>query len=196
MDCNPVGDYLTTQERIAASMYTTPKHPSLPGVLGLVGIVLSTATCTTVPEDPKYKEVAIAQQPILNGTLDLTHDAVVYILGDGGACTGTMVKVDATKKVGWVLTAAHCINTGANQPTLVIQGNDVGALPNQLRRYTVLDAAAHPSYNPNTLTHDLGMVRVYGVDAQTPVIPVATASDGLSLRKKRRSATRSASRPA
>jgi Trypsin len=162
-------------------MSASSKQHCLAGVLGLAGVLLSAASCTTALDEPKDKRVAAAQQPILNGALDMTHGAVLYVLGDGGACTGTMIKVDTTKKVGWVLTAAHCIGEGAEKPTNVYQGNDVNVLPNQLRRYIVLDAVAHPSYNPNTLVHDLGMIRVYGVDAQTPVIPVTNANDGLIL---------------
>lgn len=123
-----------------------------------------------------------ARSAVINGQVDTTHQAVVAIVlqeGDqGGLCSGTIVKVDAASHVGWVATAAHCV---AIPPVFVLQGNDFSTTKDVLR-YDILDFEKHPQYNGQVSSpYDFAMIRILGVDASTPVIPLVSAPDGLAV---------------
>ena len=117
---------------------------------------------------------------IINGSLDTTHEAVVAIISqsgsEAGACTGTIVKVDATRKIGWVVTAAHCVDL---PPVIVFQGDDYSK-PEALR-YEVVDYKADGRYGGQAgSSYDFAMIRIAGVDGSTPTIPLVTSPDGLT----------------
>ena len=132
----------------------------------LASLVAFASACSSSP--PKESEPAAASvaSPIINGSVDTTHQAVVFVYAQqgqtGGACSGTVVKVDAANKLAWILTAAHCVDI---PPVLVIQGNDYEAATSI--RYTVFDYAPDPQYTGNVGSgHDFAVVRVVGADAQ------------------------------
>src|SRR5687767_12903510 len=118
---------------------------------------------------------------IINGTLDTKHPAVVAVIlqqgSQGGICSGTIVKIDATRKIGWVATAAHCVDV---PPVVVIGGEDFlkpGAL-----HYEVLDYEADSRYgNQAGSPYDFAMVRIAGVEASSPMIPLVSGADGLAV---------------
>ncbi len=153
---------------------------------GFVSAAVSALTialfaCSSGPPDvaPSGEPVGRAQSAIINGELDTTHQAVVAILAQEGAqsglCSGTIIKVDPATKVGWVLTAAHCVEV---RPVMVMQGDDI--MSPTIVRYEVLDYAADSRYSGQTgSSYDFGMVRILGVDASTPTIPVVSSPDGL-----------------
>jgi MYXO-CTERM domain-containing protein len=120
------------------------------------------------------EEVEAAPSWIINGTPDTTHQAVVAVLGNNSACTGTIIHTDPNNGIGHVLTAAHCTN-----PQQVVIGNDY---TNPQAVFPVIASQAHPNYGGNTGDpFDFRMVRISGVSASTPVIPAATpAQDNLS----------------
>jgi uncharacterized protein (TIGR03382 family) len=124
-------------------------------------------------QDPP--ELGESQSAIIGGELDTTHEAVVLLASKMGLCSGTIVKVDAARKVGWVLTAAHCVT---DPPEAVLQGPDFAAQGKAIR-YAVLDFKAHPQYSESSFARDIAVVRILGVDASTPVIPIAGAADGV-----------------
>ena len=132
----------------------------------------------------KEEPTSTAASPIINGNVDTTHQAVVAIIlqsgNEGGLCSGTIVKTDPTSHIGWVLTAAHCVDD--LPPYYVFQGNDFAAQSGVLR-YEVLDFAADPGYEKTTVSspHDFAVVRIIGVDATTPVIPIAGGTDTLGV---------------
>ena len=129
--------------------------------------------------DPKIGHAASA---IINGQLDTTHQAVVAVIlqqgTEGGLCSGTIVKVDPVSHIGWVLAAAHCVNI---PPVFVLQGNDFSQEASTLS-YDIVDYKADSRYNGQPGSpYDFAVLRIAGVDATTPTIPLVGASDGLAV---------------
>ncbi|MDB4944405.1 MAG: hypothetical protein JWP97_3939 [Labilithrix sp.] len=159
--------------RLSSSLLAVP--------VALAAAVLAPACSSSSPAPEPAEKVANLASPIINGNVDTTHQAVVALLlqkgNQQGVCSGTIIKTDPASGVGWVLTAAHCVND--IPPILAFQANDF-ASPTALT-YQVLDYVADPGYSGETASpHDFGMVRILGVDASTPTIPLATAPDGLA----------------
>jgi V8-like Glu-specific endopeptidase len=136
-------------------------------------LVVATA-CSTGPESEDAATSARSSSAIINGTLDTKHEAVIAMYSGTSLCTGTIVKVDPQRKIGWVLTAAHCV---ADPPKIVLQGKDFLA-PSTLK-YDVIDYAADPRYGSDK-SYDFAVVRIAGVDATTPTIPIAPFADGVT----------------
>jgi hypothetical protein len=111
--------------------------------------------------------------------VDNTHSAVVTVYlsspTQGGAtCTGTIVAVRPEERLGYVLTAAHCV---ANfEPYQIVEGSD-NARPSVV--YDPLSYAHDPLWNPPQ--HDFALIRAVGMDEQTPVIPMTGPEDGLRV---------------
>ncbi|MBX3230492.1 MAG: trypsin-like serine protease [Labilithrix sp.] len=122
---------------------------------------------------------------IINGVRDTGHPAVVALTitrpQSSGAntyssCTGTIVQVNPATKVGYVMTAAHCVR-GASTVS-VIQGSDRTEAA-KIITYAYIDHTVHPQYNGATTSpYDVAMIRVLGVDRTTPVVPILVP-DGL-----------------
>lgn len=156
-------------------------------LLALPAIAFVFAACSSTPVDPgESAKTGKTSSAIINGNADTTHDAVIMVLAidatgpepAAGSCTGTIVKVDAARHIGWVATAAHCVDKAP--PSDVFLGTDVQSAT--ALHYEVLDYAADPQYGQSggELVHDFAMVRIIGVDGATPVIPLTTAPDGLA----------------
>ncbi len=147
------------------------------GFVLLAGLVVA---CSPGSRDERTEAVA---QPIINGSKDASHEAVVFVYGakgtsNGASCTGTIVKTDPANKIGWVLTAAHCVTD--IPPLIVMQGANIGA--SATLQFSVLDYLAHPSYNGSISSdYDVAVIRVVGVDASTPTIGLTTSSDGVAV---------------
>lgn len=144
-----------------------------------LGVLLAAACSSSPPPDEKPKTETSA---IINGNADTTHQAVVAIslqsTTEGGICSGTIIKTDPATHIGWVLTAAHCVDDLA--PNYVLQGDDFSK---SSLVYDVVDFAADPSHVKGDVssTKDFGVIRIIGVDATTPTIDLAGATDGLAV---------------
>ncbi len=125
------------------------------------------------------ENVGQSSSAIINGTVDTTHPAVVALIlakgNQGGLCSGTIVKKDVQRGIGWVATAAHCVEV---PPAIVVQAQDFMS-PDALR-YEVIDFKADDRYSRQTGAYDFAVVRIAGVDASTPVIPLTGAPDGVT----------------
>src|SRR5437870_1554737 len=99
--------------------------------LALVGLSsLLLASGCVVERAPGEHGVARSEQPIINGTPDQTHTAVVAVLGNQSECSGTVFKIDSNNKLAYVLTAGHCVTdppSPPDPPQDVRVGNDYNA---------------------------------------------------------------------
>ena len=143
---------------------------------------LAVASALGVVQACSSPSTATSEAPILGGQLDTGHPAVVALtMSKPGPrfpkCTGTMIGVDLEKGVGYVLTAAHCAADATD--VLVQRGNDRSQV-SELIEYAMLDyrvSPAYPGFVPSA--DDVAIVRVLGVDASTPVIPLIAAADSV-----------------
>lgn len=131
-------------------------------------------------------ETKTSDDAIITGSNDTGHPAVVTLemqLANGFAlCTGTMIATNPATKIGYVLTAGHCVRDAKS--VYVAAGNDLSAKKGILT-YGVIDFKAHPQYDGEVSSpYDVAMVRVTGVDATTPTMPYAKP-DGLVLNQTR-----------
>ena len=84
----------------------------------------------------------------------------------GGLCSGTVVKVDANRKIGWVATAAHCVDV----PPVMICRATISLLSPDALHYEVLDYEADSRYGNQAGTpYDFAMVRIAGVERERPL---------------------------
>jgi hypothetical protein len=149
------------------------------GALAAFGLV-ALSSCRQGADSEPSEALASSESSIINGALDTTRDAVVRLTmqsgNRGSRCSGAIIKTDPAEKLGWVLTAAHCVND--LPPVVVVQGPDADA-PDAVR-YRVLDYAFDTRYTSTTAPYDVAIVRFAGADATTPILPIASAQDGLS----------------
>ncbi|MBN1944026.1 MAG: trypsin-like serine protease [Bradymonadales bacterium] len=149
----------------------------------LVGILVA-ALSGCGSERPDSLQYEQGQWPIVNGIpADASlYDAVVALvdatdLGYGAFCTGTLITPDV------VVTAGHCLDIGNG--TSILAGNLLiyigqGPPPTYMNStlHPVSEVLMHPGFNPNSLDHDIGLVRLaQPVSGVTP-IPALPASEG------------------
>jgi hypothetical protein len=150
----------------------------------LAGLALAITACGTSSTGDSSREhgetLGQTSSAIINGTLDTLHPAVVALIlsegSVGGLCSGTIVKTDPTHHIGWVVTAAHCVKL---PPSVAIQASNIQSTT--ALHYDVIDFAADPRWTGATDSdYDFAVVRIAGIDATTPTLPLTTADDGLS----------------
>jgi hypothetical protein len=138
-----------------------------------ISVVAFAAACASC----EAAELGTTGAPIVNGTPDTTHDAVVAVFDSATSsqCSGTVIAVSGTS--GVVLTAAHCLPADT-----VVMGDDYFA-PSAIV-YDVIDSLGHPQWNPTDpdAGYDFALLRFAGADGATPVIPALTpAEDQLAI---------------
>ena len=74
-------------------------------ILALTVVALA-VSCVDTRTSATGDDVDARAQPIINGEVDTTHQAVVAVLGNDRLCSGTIVQTDPQNEIGWVLTAA------------------------------------------------------------------------------------------
>jgi MYXO-CTERM domain-containing protein len=138
--------------------------------------LLLAAGCNQPKPSGEPGAVQGAPQPIINGTKDTTHTAVVALLGQQSECSGTVFSVDANSKTAYILSAGHCVNepgSPADPPQVAIVGNDYASPDVQ---YDVVKAVAHPNW-PNDDTYDFSIITIdWSNKPEPPAIPLITAA--------------------
>lgn len=124
-------------------------------------------------EQNTEENVAQEEQPIVGGTIDTANDAVVFLASQQGGCTGTIIAKNGS--TGYVLTAAHCVNL-----EYIVQDDNLDCLETDScdNFWYVDEQFYHPDYEGND--YDFSILRFIGADASTPVIPAASAPDGIA----------------
>jgi len=183
-------------------------------LLALAGVPVAMASTGCEAPRPIHRTLpnGAATAPIIGGAANTSLDAVVAMVSvnDELVCSGTIIAKSGSS--GYVLTAAHCGDIAYVVETDTLAAcQDGGAC----RAYEVVESAIHPDYDdclpdgcPSQEVgywNDFQMLRIVTVDADTPVIPVATddqltvgdaltfagfgVMDGLASSPGRRSAT-------
>ena len=109
----------------------------------------------------------LAGQRILGGTPSSEHPAVGALLDAGGnlVCSGFLVGPSC------VLTSAHCVDSGQLTGGRFLLGPDID-LPYQFL-INVRAVQDHPSWDPNTLAHDIAVVALESA-ANIPALPLGS----------------------
>lgn len=115
---------------------------------------------------------------ILRGEPDAAHDAVVLVSTSKTLCSGTIFKKDVAARIGWVVTAAHCVTP--ERPNTVLLTRDWRE-PGS-KRFGVIDSTHHPGYvSDGDIVDDFAVIRILGIDETTPVIPLAVDDEFLAV---------------
>lgn len=138
-------------------------------LLALVALAPLASGCADPPGD-WAEHVGASEVPIINGTIDTQHDAVVALFGQFSGCTGTIIRSSAGQT--YVLTAAHCFEQDPMQQVAI--GDNYQQAEQVLQ---VVDWQQHPSYDDNELVYDFAMIRAVGGNGNIPVIPVLSDAD-------------------
>jgi putative cell wall-binding protein/V8-like Glu-specific endopeptidase len=140
--------------------FVRPLTPLLRRVLALV-LVAAVAGSTQVATASEYEAQVIGGRVVTSEPWQST----VYISTDAFACTGSLIAPT------WVLTAAHCIDDEAD-----IYGGAVD--PRQATWRGSAEGIAHPGYEDEGFTHDVGLYRLDEPHpASLPEIEVAEVDD-------------------
>lgn len=116
-----------------------------------------------------------AAEPIIYGTPDTQNLATVWVDAPTTFCTGTIIGKNGS--TGYVLTAAHCT------ADLVIETADYDdcSTPGACIVHNVTGTVTHPSWIKKASSLEFQVLTIDGVDANTPVVPIAHDPDGLAL---------------
>lgn len=130
-------------------------------------LAASSYACAAPTQDGEDESTESSSASIVGGQATSSYPAVVALTQFGSPfCTGTVV----AKRV--VVTAAHCLEGGSIQGWRVAFGPSAFSPQAQI---TVVDAIAHPSFDPNRIRNDIAVV-LLAQDA--PVTPIAL-NDGM-----------------
>jgi hypothetical protein len=132
-------------------------------------------------------EPRFASQPIIGGTPDTLHSAVLALVNPTGSCSGTVIASRGDS--GYFLTAAHCLsrltNTGelalpvqplAPENVALVPGLDWSEGLASSAYYPVVELALHPGY-PGDAAFDVAMARFVGADDALATTPAMTAAE-------------------
>jgi secreted trypsin-like serine protease len=146
--------------------------------LGVCALAAALSGCSSSNE---ATELGRAEQPILRGQVDREHPQVMVLADRAGfLCTGTLI--DVRGRVGFLLTAAHCVteeDAGATrippERFLVISGDD---FETSTTAFPVEAIQVNPGYDGTFAVDDVAVVRLDLGDVEPPPpIPALAASE-------------------
>jgi MYXO-CTERM domain-containing protein len=136
-------------------------------------LVFLTAAASLLACSSEGDPASGAALPIVGGTLDTDHDAVVTVFSSIGRCSGTLIQANADG-TGLVLTAAHCV-AGAVGPFIFIIGDDISG--GDAVGGEVVSAHVHPGYGGIATGHDIAVLRVTGVPVGAAILEPLTPDE-------------------
>jgi hypothetical protein len=167
-----------------------PRSRVAPALALAIGLALGAAACGPSPAP----EVTRVQSPIVGGTPDTSHGAVLALIDqmsmtNASACTGTTIALAGAS--GILLTAAHCVvaNDGKGHVTtpikvaspdslFVVPGPDWHTNVSNGLYYGVGDVVVHPQYDGAVDSpFDVAIVRYLGALPSDPVIPALSPTE-------------------
>jgi MYXO-CTERM domain-containing protein len=155
-------------------------HASRSTALLFVALAALACEVERAPDEPVREETGESDDAIMNGSLDTTSKAVVWLYdqNQGASCTGTIIHVNGS--TGYVLTAAHCSSMDvvaiADDYDTCFQQNNPACTA-----FSVVEQIYHPNWNNDAGNgYDFSLIRFTGASAQTPFVPAATSPDGLT----------------
>jgi V8-like Glu-specific endopeptidase len=154
------------------------------------GAALAAVACGQLPAP----ETSSVESPIVGGSPDTTHDAVMALVNQlsattATACSGTTIALVGAS--GIFLTAGHCvvandgmghvtvpISVAAPQNLFVVPGPDWQQSVQAGLYYGVAQVEVHPQYDGAVDSpYDVAVVRFLGALPANPVIPAMQASE-------------------
>ncbi len=135
----------------------------------------STGCSENLDETNDAEETETSDSAIVGGTVAATGSwvgtAALYS-GSSQICGGTLAAP------GWVITAAHCIDTFSTNGgiTRVVLGRNTLSSTTRGESITVLKAIRHPSYNDTTNDNDIALLQLARPARTTPVKVVSLAT--------------------
>ncbi len=115
------------------------------------------------------EQIESDESAIINGSPDVTHTAVVAVLGPDFECTGTVLQVKGT--TGYVLTAAHCCPANDLPVQVVIGPNYFTGASHEVVTGSVVADPCYQDYAGST--DDVCMLKFKNA-AGVPTIPAMT----------------------
>lgn len=158
--------------------------------LALFVAVASAALVACGSSDAADANAAFSQlgQPIIGGTLDTDHSAVMLLAHRSGfVCTGTVIHVAG--QTAYLLTAAHCVTEEDDESeTVPLRATDFIVIPGDdfaesLSAFGVNQVAVEPRYEGGLAEHDIAIVRFSFGNAPVPrtIPPLLSVDDTLDV---------------
>ncbi len=131
--------------------------------------------------------VAATQDGIIGGAVDDQNRSTVALLftredGATGLCSGTVVATAGS--LGYVLTAAHCVQGEMTHVYEATDWRDCAVEPPGAAcgaAYQPISWHAHPAYDPQTFSADVAMVVFEGATPATAVTPMVEGADDVAV---------------
>ena len=167
----------------------SPGTMDTPRYLPILFAIHALSGCTydlCIGADALTERSDATSDPIIGGSLDEADRSVVALEittseGEPALCSGTVI--GKRGEIGWVLTAAHCVQGEVlriDEATNFRDCTPSGDAGKCRATYAPRQVYVHPDYDPSQgYVNDFALVAFFGATADTTVTPVVGAADQL-----------------